>query len=539
MQPNNFDVIILGAGLSGSSLASIIAKNGFKVLLLERGSHPRFTIGESMLPQTSLWLWMIGERFGVPEIKHLSDTKTVFKHVSVNCGIKKSIAFAYHERGEAQDPNKIHQLVPPHTSLISESHIFRQDIDLYMINVATSYGAEYHDLVEVQDIDFLEDEVKVKTTSGEEFRGKFLIDGSGYDSPVVKKFQLREQPTHLKSNSRAIFTHVTGLQSYDDLLGKNAPNLTHQLHEGTLHHVFDGGWFWIIPFNNHHNSQNPLCSVGLMLDGKKYPKTQSNPEQEFQQITAQFPSIAKHLSEIQPAQNWKAIDRVQYSCKSAIGWRYALLNHSYGFVDPLYSRGIVNSLEVINALASQLLPALKENNFAIERFAPLDKLQAALVDETDKINYNSYRSTSSFSLWNPWCQIWLATKIFGDTYLFRSCLKYLETSNLSYLEKHSSSLPALADAPFAQDIQALVNGYHYLLDRVDAKELSPEEAGEQMLKLLRNTDWLPKSVYAWGQSETRHADFVHQMASWIDWGKTNAPLKLQQELFDFKYPQLV
>jgi FADH2 O2-dependent halogenase len=50
------------------------------------------------------------------------------------------------------------------------------------------------------------------------------------------------------------------------------PGMKHMWHDGTLHHIFDGGWFWIIPFDNHKKSQNSLCSIGLMLDCRKYPK---------------------------------------------------------------------------------------------------------------------------------------------------------------------------------------------------------------------------------------------------------------------------
>ena len=65
--------------------------------------------------------------------------------------------------------------------------------------------------------------------------------------------------------------------------------------EGTLHHIFDGGWIWIIPFNNHKTSKNRLTSVGLQLDIDKYPNTTLSPEDEFRKIIGNFPSIKKQL----------------------------------------------------------------------------------------------------------------------------------------------------------------------------------------------------------------------------------------------------
>ena len=108
-----YDVAILGSGLGGSALAAILARQGHSVLLLEKGAHPRFAVGEAMLPQSSMLLWILGERFGVPEIQHLSNSLSIRQHVSSACGIKRTIGFLYHEEGKRQNPAKSHLLVPP------------------------------------------------------------------------------------------------------------------------------------------------------------------------------------------------------------------------------------------------------------------------------------------------------------------------------------------------------------------------------------------------------------------------------------------
>ena len=81
---NRFDVIILGSGLAGSSLAAIIAKHGFRVLLLDRDRHPRFAVGEAMLPQSAMWMWIVAQRFGIPEIGNLCTPEGLAKCVSSN-----------------------------------------------------------------------------------------------------------------------------------------------------------------------------------------------------------------------------------------------------------------------------------------------------------------------------------------------------------------------------------------------------------------------------------------------------------------------
>ncbi len=539
-QDKHFDTIILGSGISGTVLASILAKHGFRVLLLEKGTHPRFAIGESMLPQTSMWMWIVGEHFGVPEIKNLANAKAVHQQVSSSCGVKRNIGFVYHRESEAQNPNEGHKLIPPENPFFSESHLFRQDVDLYMLNAAIGYGVVYRDLIELQDIDFQEDGVQVRTKDGEEYRARFLVDGSGYRSLVAQKFNLREKPTRLRTNSRALFTHVAGLRPYDDCISQaDSLGQSRQWHEGTLHHVFDGGWMWIIPFDNHSKAENSVCSIGLMLDAKKFPKKDLSPEQEFQEIVERFPSVAEHLKGSKPVRKWVSTDRLQYSSTKSVGYRYALLSSTYGFIDPLYSTGLLSTFETIHALASRLIGALKDDDFSPQRFAYVDKLQAAQLDDTDNIIYNAYRSMSHFELWNAWTQLWLATVVFGDTYIFGHCLKYMETGDVSLFEKLEEEPCPIAGAPFARDMKSIINGYEAVLDRVDAGELTAEEAGEKMLALLWDSDWLPKSIYPWGSSTARHLDFNLIFRDWITWGKSEAPSAIREEVFDFRVPDLV
>ena len=77
MSDSQYDVIILGSGIGGSTLAAILARDGFRVLMIEKARHPRFALGESPLPQTSYWMWLISERYGIPELKNLADARTV------------------------------------------------------------------------------------------------------------------------------------------------------------------------------------------------------------------------------------------------------------------------------------------------------------------------------------------------------------------------------------------------------------------------------------------------------------------------------
>src|SRR6476659_5325834 len=89
LESERFDVAILGAGLGGTMLAAILARQGKRVLVLEKGSHPRFAVGEALLPQSTLWMWILAQRFDVPEIQHLTRLDSIHRHVAPTCGIKR------------------------------------------------------------------------------------------------------------------------------------------------------------------------------------------------------------------------------------------------------------------------------------------------------------------------------------------------------------------------------------------------------------------------------------------------------------------
>jgi len=527
-----FDVAILGSGLGGSVLASILSRQGFRVLLLEKGTHPRFAIGEAMLPQSSMLLWILGERFDVPEIQNLSSTEKILANVTPTCGCKKTIGFLYHEDGQRQDPEKTHLLVPPVTPLVSESHLFRQEVDLYMVNAAVKYGTVYRDKTNVTSFEIGEDGVVLRIDGGEEFRARYLVDGSGHKSLVADKFGLRHENPPLRTQSRTIFTHMIGMKNYDDTLEDDEkPGLSRQWHEGTLHHVFDGGWFWIIPFGNVEGSENPLCSVGLTLDMRKYPHRGVPPQQEFDEIVARFPSIAAHLEGAEAVRPWVGTGRLQYSSTDCAGDRYFLMAHAYGFIDALYSKGLISTFETIHALAPRLIEALRADDFSAGRFDYPRRLQAALLQSNDRMVFNSYRAFGSYATWNAWVRVWLANILFGDLRLFRICLKYLNTGDkamFALLDEDPLPMTAPAGMNPLEDLHAFGES---LLDRMDAGEMTAEQVAEGILQMLTALPLPP--VHQWGNPTERHLDFLpEKLMRMIGWGKTEAPEPIMR-MFDF------
>ena len=527
------DVVILGSGLGGTVLAAILARHGHRVLLLERGAHPRFALGEALPLRASLLLWMLGERFGVPEIGHLSDARRIARHVTPMCGVERAVGFVHHREGRRPDPRQSRLLVPPSTPLTSQSHLYRRDVDLYMLNAAEVHGADYRERTAVTRLVLGGNGVRLWTDRGEEIRARFLVDASG-DFGVASALGLAEEPTRLRTRSRTIFAHFHGVRPWDDTLEPGdpgtSPGCSARWSEGTLHHVFDGGWLWVIPFDNHPEARNPLCSVGLTLDLGKHPATGRPPERELLDVIDRFPGVAAHLQGAEPVTGWGATGRLQRSARSSVDQRTFLLGEAYGVVDPLASSGLTSTFETIHALAPRLLQALDDDHFAPARFAHPDRLQAARLDADDRMAHGCYVAFADARLWNAWHRLWLASTLLGDLRLLGACLGFLERRDPAALSRlDDDPLPGRA-APGEDAVQDLLRAGELVMDRAAAGEIALGRAGDLVLAAIADAGWLPP-IHGWANPDERHLDLLpDRLARLVEWGRTAAPPSIRRHV---------
>ncbi len=150
-------------------------------------------------------------------------------------------------------------------------YILRQDLDYFLTSLAISYGATVLQNTFIQDVQVTPDCVEVITNKGKTYTAQYIVDAGGMKSILANKANWQHRDC--LSNSRTIFTHMVDVPCFNEVsLSKETFDHSYRLSEGTLHHVFKGGWLWIIPFNNHASATNPLCSVGLQLDPRIYPQ---------------------------------------------------------------------------------------------------------------------------------------------------------------------------------------------------------------------------------------------------------------------------
>ena len=407
------DVAILGSGIAGSSLALVLARQGLRVRIFDQGVHPRFALGESTIPPSSHWMKVIAEKWDVPELHHISTAHSVNRRIMPSSGVKKNFGFVYHEEG-AEQPRPIWQVpLVNDSSLTGESHLFRQDVDAYLYQSALKRGADGISRISIEDVEADEDGVKLRSSRGDRFEASFVVDASGYRSPLSSRFGLREQPTRLKTHSRAIFTHMVGVTPFDRIF--SGPEPLTKWHSGTLHHMFDGGWIWVIPFDNHPLSQNRVCSVGLNLDARRFPKDpQKGPEQEWREFIDRFPSVARQFEGAVAVRDWVTTPRLQYSNSSTVGPRYWIAAHAGGTVDALYSRGLLNTFQGLHYACCTILSAFENNDFSCERFAPLDAMAQNLLDVQDGLVHGSYAALRDPSLLEAWLPIWWLSEVLSN-----------------------------------------------------------------------------------------------------------------------------
>src|SRR5581483_1101755 len=468
-----FDVAILGSGMSGSMIGAVLAKQGVRVVIIDSETHPRFVIGESTIPHTSILISLLAEKYNMPDLEHIAFPDRLAKHVCTSCGIKRSFGFAWHKEGEVYDSRHGLQFG---TSSKDENHWFRQDIDTYLLNRAVHYGAVPRQRTKVTGLEIDRHGVRLQTSGGE-IRARYLIDGTGFKSVVADRYGLREKPARFKHHSRALFTHMIEVPPFEE--DKNPLSLSWA--QNTLHHCFERGWFWVIPFNNHELSSNPLISIGLTIDPRRYPKGSESAEQEFEKFLRMFPSVAEQFANAKTVRPWVSTDRLQYSSTKTVGHRWCLMSHAAGAVDALFSRGMINTLEVIHALLDPLLDALATDDWDDPRFEQIDDLQRRVLNYNDNLVNGAFISWDDFDLWNAWVRVWALGTVITEFRVMKALGNYTSTRDEKYFQGETKN-PVFStheDPDYSVFFHAAVE----TIEAYEQKGMSAAEASKKIFDL--------------------------------------------------------
>jgi FADH2 O2-dependent halogenase len=479
MADKQFDVAIVGAGFGGSLTALLLQRCGFRVLLLDRGSHPRFAIGESSTPIANAVLTDLARKYDLPRLLPLAKYgawQRAYPHLI--CGLKRGFSYFLHRPGEpfVFRPDHANELLVAASSrdAIADTHWLRADVDQFLAEEAAREGVVYVDRCESELEPRSEDWRISAARLGGAVRADFLIDASGEAGVLAHTLKISNDVTHLKTNSRAIFCHVAGLRQWQELLVAQGGDLTDHpfpCDAAAVHHFLAEGWMWQLRFNND------ITSVGFTLDAAA-PAPEVSPADEWTMLLERYPSLREQFAKtilVQPPSGLRRTGRLQRCAAQAAGRTWAMLPNTAGFIDPLHSTGIAHSLCGIERLVNILQRDVRSDAGyqALLNHASLQREEIGLID---LLVSGCYLARQDFRLLVPFSSLYFAAATSYEHRRHEGAIKagagYLLADDAEFLRLvrwawdrvgELSARPALSDAAaeqFVGELAAAIRPYN-------------------------------------------------------------------------------
>lgn len=322
------DVLIIGGGPAGSTAAALLAEKGYQVTLLEKAHHPRFHIGESLLPANLPLFDKLGVR---AEVEAIGMQKWGAEFVSPWHEHRQTFEFS-----EAWDK-----------SMPSAFQVRRSEFDEILIRNAGRKGAQVIEGCRAREVSFLPDDagalVQAELDSGatETWRCRFLIDASGRDTFLGNRLKAKQRnPRH---NSAALYGHF-----------KNAQRLEGRQEGHISIFWFQHGWFWFIPLADGSTSVGAVIWPHIL-------KARDKPPAEFlMDLIGQCPALAARLRQAELIADVEATGNFSYACDRTHGANYLLLGDAYAFIDPVFSSGVMLAMHSAFAGADTVDTCLRQ-----------------------------------------------------------------------------------------------------------------------------------------------------------------------------------
>jgi flavin-dependent dehydrogenase len=366
---NNYDVIVIGGGPAGSAIGSILAREGRSVVLFEKEEFPRHHIGESLMTDT-YWTF---QRMGLLEKLKSSPFVRKYSVQFANSAGKESRPFYFFEA--------MH-----HESAVTWQ-VTRAAFDKMLIEHAAEQGAAVHQGSAVKQVLFDGDravgvEVKMKDGSLERFHANVVVDATGQSGMLSNRFGWRVRDPKLKK--AVLYSYFKGAHREPDLNG--GATLVLRTQAGS------GGWFWYIPL------ENDITSVGIVADPGYLLKDRG---QDFARIfheeIERCEAVQRRVAIGTRVDKIYSIRDYSYRSKHNSGNGFIIIGDAYGFLDPIYSSGVLLAFKMAELAADAIHDAFKSNDFSADR---LGQFQAKLdqgFESMRKLVYAFYNDGFSFS----------------------------------------------------------------------------------------------------------------------------------------------
>jgi flavin-dependent dehydrogenase len=353
---NQPDVVIIGGGPAGATAAAFLAMKGRHVVLVEKEAHPRFHIGESLLPRNL----DIFERLGVlDQVRGIGVHKPGAEFVSDRSGRSSAFPFA-----SALNRDRTHAW-----------QVKRAELDTLLFDCAIKHGATAFQETRVVDVQLGENGqravVTARNTAGEmlEWRPLYILDASGRDTFMASRMNVKDSNKY--NNTAAMYAHFTGVtRRKGDLDGYISI------------HLAEDGWFWLIPL------QGDIMSIGFVGNQSAWKGRSGTPKELFASRIASSPTVSARTQGAEIASDVYSTANYSYRARQGNGDGFLMIGDAYGFVDPMFSTGVLMAMTA-GELGARTADTWIRNPESGQKMAA--RTNSELAKAMDRISWLIYR----------------------------------------------------------------------------------------------------------------------------------------------------
>jgi FADH2 O2-dependent halogenase len=410
-------IAIVGSGFAGSILARVLQVQGHQVLLLDRGRHPRFALGESSTPLAAICLERLAARYGLDDLHALAAWgrwKERLPHL--RRGLKRGFTFYGHTTGRpyangAANERRVLVAASP-TDAVADTHWLRADVDHHLALQAAAAGVE---VVEEAELTGLEARHRNGQRNGwhlagthkqrpVRFEADLLIDASGPGGFLARHLPIPRVET--APNTSLVFGHFEGLADFSEVTGAALPIGPYPDEQAAIHHVLEEGWMYVLPFDHG------TVSAGFVIAQERTREELASltPDAAWERLLSRYPTLRDQFAPARPTRPIAKIPRLQHRLGRASGEGWALLPHAFCFLSPLFSTGIAWSLLAVERLA--LL--LEAGGNIDEGFARYGALLDREADHIQTLVAGAYERMADFDRFTAYSLIYFAAASFGE-----------------------------------------------------------------------------------------------------------------------------